>query len=142
MLVIGGGYIGLELGTVFAKLGSELIVVEMMDQLLPGFDPDVVEQVFRLIDRAEWKRRQYPMGTKISFRAFGRDRRLPVTNGWREQVPGATPTIPPAAETPTPEASDEVVIDEHGEVDANALHDLLHEAKDRAAAEEENRPGR
>jgi NAD+ synthase (glutamine-hydrolysing) len=111
-----------------------------------GFDPDVVEQVFRLIDRAEWKRRQYPMGTKISFRAFGRDRRLPVTNGWREQVPGATPAIPPASTTPAPDGietnGDEVVIDENGEVDANALHDLLHEAKDRAAAEDESKQPR
>ena len=47
MLVIGGGYIGLELGTVYAKLGSELIVVEMMDQLLPGQDPDLVKVVAR-----------------------------------------------------------------------------------------------
>jgi dihydrolipoyl dehydrogenase len=47
MLVIGGGYIGLELGTVFAKLGTELIVVEMMDQLLPGQDMDLVKVVQR-----------------------------------------------------------------------------------------------
>jgi dihydrolipoamide dehydrogenase len=36
LLVIGGGYIGLELGTLYAKLGSKVTVVEMMDQLLPG----------------------------------------------------------------------------------------------------------
>jgi dihydrolipoamide dehydrogenase len=47
MLVIGGGYIGLELGTVFAKLGSEIVVVEMMDQLLPGQDLDLVKVVQR-----------------------------------------------------------------------------------------------
>jgi NAD+ synthase (glutamine-hydrolysing) len=50
-----------------------------------GFDRALVERVLRMTDTAEYKRRQYPPGTKISFRAFGRDRRLPITNGWREQ---------------------------------------------------------
>jgi len=49
-----------------------------------GFDPDVVQRVARMVDAAEWKRRQYPPGTKISFKAFGRDRRVPITNRWRE----------------------------------------------------------
>lgn len=49
-----------------------------------GFDEPTVQQVARLVDAAEWKRRQYPPGTKISFKAFGRDRRLPITNRWRE----------------------------------------------------------
>jgi NAD+ synthase (glutamine-hydrolysing) len=49
-----------------------------------GFDPEVVARVARMVDAAEWKRRQYPPGTKISFKAFGRDRRLPITNRWRE----------------------------------------------------------
>jgi NAD+ synthase (glutamine-hydrolysing) len=52
-----------------------------------GFDPDLVQRVIGLIDTAEYKRRQYPPGTKISLRAFGRDRRLPITNRWRE-IPG------------------------------------------------------
>ncbi len=39
-----------------------------------------------MVDAAEFKRRQYPPGPKISFKAFGRDRRLPITNGWREAV--------------------------------------------------------
>ena len=47
VVVIGGGYIGLELGGVFNRLGSEVVVVEMMDQLLPGFDPEVVKVVER-----------------------------------------------------------------------------------------------
>ena len=51
-----------------------------------GFDPALVEHVLRLTDTAEYKRRQYPPGTKISLRAFGRDRRLPVTNRWREST--------------------------------------------------------
>jgi NAD+ synthase (glutamine-hydrolysing) len=51
-----------------------------------GFDRDLVERVLRLTDVAEYKRRQYPPGTKISVKGFGRDRRLPVTNRWRETV--------------------------------------------------------
>ena len=42
MVVIGGGYIGLELGTVYAKLGSKVHIVEMENQILPGFDKDIV----------------------------------------------------------------------------------------------------
>jgi NAD+ synthase (glutamine-hydrolysing) len=49
-----------------------------------GVDPELADRVIRMVDRAEYKRRQYPPGTKISFKAFGRDRRLPITNGWRE----------------------------------------------------------
>ena len=51
-----------------------------------GFDADTVQRVLRLTDLAEYKRRQYPPGTKISARAFGRDRRQPITNRWREQL--------------------------------------------------------
>ena len=49
-----------------------------------GFDPALVDKVVRLVDRAEYKRRQYPPGTKISNRAFGKDRRLPITSHWNE----------------------------------------------------------
>ncbi|WP_436787192.1 NAD+ synthase [Yinghuangia sp. YIM S10712] len=49
-----------------------------------GFDPALVDRVLKLVDTAEYKRRQYPPGTKISLKAFGRDRRLPITNRWRE----------------------------------------------------------
>lgn len=49
-----------------------------------GFDRDLVEHVLRLVDAAEYKRRQYPPGTKVTAKAFGRDRRLPITNRWRE----------------------------------------------------------
>jgi len=55
-----------------------------------GHDPDLVEHVLGLVDMAEYKRRQYPPGPKISLKAFGRDRRLPITNRWRESVPGDT----------------------------------------------------
>jgi NAD+ synthase (glutamine-hydrolysing) len=49
-----------------------------------GHDPALVERVIRLVDAAEFKRRQYPPGPKISQKNFGRDRRLPITNRWRE----------------------------------------------------------
>ncbi|OCI30914.1 NAD+ synthase [Oerskovia enterophila] len=52
--------------------------------LARGFDPEVVDKVVTLVDRAEWKRRQYPLGPKVTSLAFGRDRRLPVTSRWRE----------------------------------------------------------
>jgi NAD+ synthase (glutamine-hydrolysing) len=53
-----------------------------------GHDPGLVERVVRLIDAAEYKRRQYPPGPKISQKNFGRDRRLPITSRWRERLPG------------------------------------------------------
>ena len=49
-----------------------------------GFDSAMVDRILGLTDRAEYKRRQYPPGTKISSRNFGRDRRLPITSKWRE----------------------------------------------------------
>lgn len=52
--------------------------------LARGFDAAVVDRVLQLVDRAEWKRRQYPLGPKVTALAFGRDRRLPVTSRWRE----------------------------------------------------------
>ncbi len=52
--------------------------------LARGFDAAIVDRVLRMVDRAEWKRRQYPLGTKVTALAFGRDRRLPVTSRWRE----------------------------------------------------------
>ncbi len=54
------------------------------DELLAeGFDPDVVDRALALIDRAEYKRRQAPPGVKLRPKAFGRDRRTPITNRWR-----------------------------------------------------------
>jgi NAD+ synthase (glutamine-hydrolysing) len=49
-----------------------------------GHDRELVERVIRLVDKAEYKRRQYPPGPKITPKNFGRDRRLPITNRWRE----------------------------------------------------------
>ena len=47
-----------------------------------GFDPDVVERALAMVDRAEYKRRQAPPGVKLRPKAFGRDRRTPITNRW------------------------------------------------------------
>ena len=52
--------------------------------LAEGFDPELVRRVISLVDKAEYKRRQYPPGTKVSGRAFGKDRRLPMTSRWNE----------------------------------------------------------
>jgi len=52
-----------------------------------GHDPALVDRVVAMVDHAEYKRRQYPPGPKITPRNFGRDRRLPITNRWREPGP-------------------------------------------------------
>jgi NAD+ synthase (glutamine-hydrolysing) len=51
-----------------------------------GFDAELVARTLRMVDTAEYKRRQYPPGTKISAKGFGKDRRLPITNRWREHA--------------------------------------------------------
>ncbi|HEY0753446.1 MAG TPA: NAD+ synthase [Ktedonobacteraceae bacterium] len=51
-----------------------------------GFDADLVQRIIRLVDLSEYKRRQAPPGVKITTRAFGRDRRLPITNRYRETL--------------------------------------------------------
>lgn len=55
------------------------------DIVKAGFDPEVVVKVLRMVDINEYKRRQAPFGTKIGSRAFGRERRYPVVNGWKAQ---------------------------------------------------------
>jgi len=62
-------------------MGSAELIAE-------GHDPALVERVIRLVDLAEYKRRQYPPGPKISQKNFGRDRRLPITSRWREPFSG------------------------------------------------------
>ncbi|MFU8854141.1 NAD+ synthase [Micromonospora sp. SL1-18] len=65
------------IGYVDGDLGREGLVES-------GHDPAIVDKVLRMVDTAEYKRRQSAPGTKISMKAFGRDRRLPITNRWRE----------------------------------------------------------
>jgi len=71
------------------------------DLLGEGFDAAVVDSVVTLVDRAEWKRRQFAPGPKISYKAFGRDRRLPITSRWRE--PAASETLAPPVDVRTDE---------------------------------------
>ena len=56
--------------------------VSAADLVAAGFDAPTVSRVIHLVDRAEWKRRQYPPGTKITQKAFGRDRRVPIISKW------------------------------------------------------------
>jgi NAD+ synthase (glutamine-hydrolysing) len=63
-------------GFVEHDLGREQLIAR-------GLAPDDVDRVIRLVDRAEYKRRQQPPGIKITTRAFGRDRRVPITNRYR-----------------------------------------------------------
>ncbi len=57
------------------RTATELVVA--------GFDPDIVERIVGLVDGAEYKRRQTPIGVRLTTKAFGRDRRLPITNRFR-----------------------------------------------------------
>jgi NAD+ synthase (glutamine-hydrolysing) len=66
-----------------AYVESDRGAFEVVDE---GFDPETVERILRMVDRAEYKRQQYPPGPKISLRSFGRDRRLPITSGWQEKT--------------------------------------------------------
>jgi NAD+ synthase (glutamine-hydrolysing) len=52
-----------------------------------GFDANTVSEVLGMVDRAEYKRRQAPPGVRITPRAFGKDRRLPITNHYRDERP-------------------------------------------------------
>jgi NAD+ synthase (glutamine-hydrolysing) len=56
-----------------------------------GHSAETIERVIRLVDAAEYKRRQYPPGPKVTSKAFGRDRRLPITSRWREKAAQAEP---------------------------------------------------
>jgi NAD+ synthase (glutamine-hydrolysing) len=68
-----------------AILAGYVGVAHGREQLVAqGFDPATVDRVIQLVDRAEWKRRQFAPGPKISPLAFGKDRRLPITSRWRE----------------------------------------------------------
>ena len=58
------------------------------DLVAEGFDPLVVDQVVRLVDGAEYKSRQMPPGVRITTKAFGKDRRMPITNHYRPPAPG------------------------------------------------------
>lgn len=63
-----------------AYVEADLTLEELIDA---GMDPAVVERIVRLVDVAEWKRRQAPPGVRVTPKAFGKDRRLPITNRYR-----------------------------------------------------------
>jgi NAD+ synthase (glutamine-hydrolysing) len=79
-----------------AYVERDLGRTELIEQ---GFEPALVDRVVRLVDLAEYKRRQYPPGPKITSRAFGRDRRLPITSRWRESPAPVPPEIRPEQTT-------------------------------------------
>ena len=54
-----------------------------LELITQGFDPTMVDRITRLVDLSEYKRRQNPPGPRISAKAFGKDRRMPITNGYR-----------------------------------------------------------
>ena len=67
------------------------------DLVADGFDPALVDRVVRLVDGAEYKRRQMAPGVRITTKAFGRDRRMPITNGYRRPAT-SVPAEPRAAD--------------------------------------------
>ncbi|MGH2572533.1 MAG: NAD+ synthase [Actinomycetota bacterium] len=70
------------------------------EMIAAGMDPDLVSRVVALVDRAEYKRRQAPPGVKITPKAFGRDRRLPITNHYRRTRPPEGPGGPVSTRAP------------------------------------------
>jgi NAD+ synthase (glutamine-hydrolysing) len=74
---------------VLDRLLDDYVVKDMgaAELVAAGHDPGLVQRVIRMVDAAEYKRRQYPPGPKITPKNFGRDRRLPITNRWREDRP-------------------------------------------------------
>ena len=65
-----------------AYVEDDLSYQDMIDK---GFDPEIIRQVMSAVDRNEYKRRQAPPGVKITHRAFGKDRRLPIVNRYLPQ---------------------------------------------------------
>ena len=63
MIVIGGGYIGLEMGSVWRRLGSDVTVIEYLDRIVPGMDSDVAQQLHRLLDKQGIV---FRLGTKVT----------------------------------------------------------------------------
>ena len=59
---------------------------DLLEIVAMGFDEATVERVMTIVDRSEYKRRQSPPGVRITPRAFGKDRRLPITNVWHNSA--------------------------------------------------------
>ena len=63
-----------------AYIEGDLTAAELIAE---GFDEAIVRRITRLVDLAEYKRRQSPPGVRVTPKAFGKDRRLPITNAYR-----------------------------------------------------------
>ncbi|MBW2738839.1 MAG: NAD+ synthase [Deltaproteobacteria bacterium] len=72
-------------------LQAYVVEDKALDEIInSGHDPDIVKKIIRMVDLNEYKRRQAPPGVKITPKAFGRDRRLPITNcHWKSTTPSA-----------------------------------------------------
>ena len=66
-----------------AYVEGDKTVAEIIALEIDGADPEMVRRVCRLVDVAEFKRRQTPLGTRVTHKAFGRDRRIPIVNRYR-----------------------------------------------------------
>jgi len=86
MLVVGAGYIGLELGSVWRRLGSEVTVVEFLDRITPGLDGEIAKQFQRLLTRQGMK---FHLSTKVT----GVDRKGDALVVPTEPAQGGTPQI-------------------------------------------------
>jgi len=73
-----------------------------------GFEPKTVVRVIAMVDRSEYKRRQAPIGIKITHRAFGKDRRMPVTNGYRGGQPPKRKGVPRGGRSRGPKSANRV----------------------------------
>jgi dihydrolipoyl dehydrogenase len=81
LLIVGGGYIGMELGTVYATLGSKVVVVEALQSILPGLDPDLVRPVGRFAQKAF---KEVRVNTKVLKMATA-GKQIKVTTGQKKE---------------------------------------------------------
>ena len=93
MVVIGGGYIGLEMGSVWSRLGTEVTVVEFLDRIMPGMDGEVSKQTQRILKRQGLT---FKLGTKVT--------------GAKKAKAGVTLTVEPAAGGEAEQLKAEVVL--------------------------------
>ena len=106
LMVIGGGYVGLELGTAWAKLGAEVTVVEMEGQLLPGFPRDIVSLIARKLKKT---------GVTVHTRA--------KATAWEAKVDGSlTVTVEPQGKEPLSIEVDRVLVTVGRRPEAGALN--------------------
>ena len=106
LVVIGAGFIGLELGSVWSRLGSEVTVVEMLDRIVPGLDGEVAKQLQRMLDQAGHRLQARHQGD--GRRCQGQGAQAHDRAGARRQAGDArdaTSCSSPSAACPTPRAS-------------------------------------